>query len=72
MIVSMLNQLANVTVARPEAVPDVAGEALLGGSLNLVFLTLAGISTIVLVLQGVRYTLSSGVPEEKPLRRVTG
>ncbi|MYB40350.1 hypothetical protein F4X86_03760 [Candidatus Saccharibacteria bacterium] len=63
MVLPMIAQIANVAVERPEALPDVTGETLLGGALNMVFLALAGISTIVLVLQGIRYTLSSGEGE---------
>lgn len=62
-VLSAISQMANVAVERPDAVPDVAGETLLGGALNLVFLALAGVSTIVLVLQGIRYTLSAGDPK---------
>ena len=63
-MMSIIAQAVNVAVERPDALPDVTGETLLGGALNLVFLALAGISTIVLVLQGVSYSLSAGEKEK--------
>lgn len=54
---------ANVTVTKPTDLPDVSGDQLFGGILNLVFLLAAGISLIVLILQGIRFALSSGNSE---------
>ena len=51
-------------VARPDALPEVSGDQLVDGALNLVFLALAAISMIVLTLQGIKYSLSAG-DEEK-------
>ena len=64
MFLPILTQIANtVVVSKPDALPGPSGEAILDGALNLFFLGLAGVSTIVLILQGIRYTLSSGNSE---------
>lgn len=64
----MLSQIASSLVTgvieRPPAIPDATDESLLSGALNLVFITLASIAFIVLVLQGVKYTLSAGEPDK--------
>ena len=57
-------QIAEIVVDRPAGLPDVEGEELISGILNLVFIALAGISTIVLVLQGISYSLSGGDVEK--------
>ena len=64
MFPAILAQIAEtIVISKPDALPGPSGETLFSGILNLVFLALAGVSTIVLVLQGIRYTLSSGNSE---------
>ena len=56
--------LYQIVVSKPPAVPEASGETIVGGVLNLVFLALAAISSIVLVIQGIKYSLSSGEAEK--------
>ena len=56
--------LYEIVVPKPPALPDASGEAIVAGTLNLVFLALAAISSIVLVTQGIKYSLSSGDAEK--------
>ena len=65
MLLQTIAQTAiDITVNRPSELPDASPDGILDGILNLVFIAIAGISTIVLVLQGVRYSLSAGEPEK--------
>ena len=61
---ALLALLLQPVIDKPEALPEVSGDQLIDGALNLVFLALAAISMIVLTLQGIKYSLSSG-DEEK-------
>lgn len=54
----------NIVVSRPPDVPESSGDDILSGIIRLVFISLAGISGIVLVLQGINYSLSSGDTEK--------
>ena len=56
--------LYEIVVSKPSAVPDASGETIVAGTLNLVFLALAAISSIVLVIQGIKYSLSAGDTEK--------
>ncbi len=60
MFLSQISSLLSQIVSKPPALPDVSGEMLIDGVLNLVFLALAAISSIVLVIQGIKYSLSAG------------
>ena len=60
----MFRQIAEVIISKPEALPDPSGETIASGVLDLVFIAVASISTIVMVIQGIRYTLSFGEPEK--------
>lgn len=60
----MLRQIAQVILQRPEELPGPSGETIADGVLNLVFIAIAGMSMIVLVIQGIRYSLSFGESEK--------
>ena len=57
-------QVAEFDINRPTAVPDVTAEDALQSGLFLAFGVLGGISLIVIVLQGLRFVLSSGNAEK--------
>ena len=65
MFLQILAQATNeILVSKPEALPEATDEMLRAGGLNLMFIAIAGISTIVLVIQGILYSLSAGEPEK--------
>ena len=63
---SLMTQFSRleVTIPKPTNLPNPEATEILDGSLNLIFIVLGGISLLVLVLQGMKYALSSGNEEK--------
>ena len=60
----LFKQLMIGAIDRPGGVPDASADGILDGVLNLVFIVITAISFIVIIIQGVKYSLSSGEPEK--------
>ena len=63
----LVEAIYNNLVSAPssaQGLPKAPAEDLVDGVLNLTFIILGGISLIVMVLQGIKYSLSSGNPEQ--------
>ena len=53
-------KLAQLQVGKPADLPDVPAEQLVDGALELVFVLVGSIALLVVIIQGLRYALSSG------------
>ena len=56
--------VANFQVSKPPDLPEVPVEHLVDGVLELVFVLVGSISLLIVIIQGLRYTLSSGNSEK--------